>query len=87
MKEQFMYVCEVCGTAYEDADDALECENSHKELDYDEFLQEHSPDYKNPLYLTILNEDGEPIRYKNITEQSNNLFDFLQNFWYTIYRK
>lgn len=66
MKEQNMYVCEACGSAYTNAEAAKKCEETHIGLANSILVQEFNKDYEYPLYLTVVGDDGIEIRYKYI---------------------
>lgn len=63
MKEQKLYVCELCGTQYKDKDKALECEEVHKVIGKIKNVSYHANgDYPDRVEISF--SDGKRIWYK-----------------------
>lgn len=65
MKEQKLYICETCGSAYGTEVEAITCENFHKTIEDTITSKEYVSDYKYPLYISVKGEDEE-VLYKFI---------------------
>lgn len=69
MKEQSMYICETCGSAYIYKEDARLCEQMHGRLEDVILEKRYDPHYKYPLYLIVLDKETEQeVKYKFIGE-------------------
>ena len=71
MKEKILYVCEECGSKYEDKESALKCENAPpKELEI--VKRCYCTCESVPKYLEVQTETGETFMYsRNIRGQIN----------------
>lgn len=62
MKEETIYVCEICGCDYETKKDALKCENNHVKAE--EIIgfcyRGHS---EIPSYIDVKMSDGRVVKY------------------------
>ena len=71
MREISQYICEICGTSYSDRDEAIECEQSHKnmrgivEKKYQPFTVDRSG---YPLKICAEFTDGKRVWYKKVAE-------------------
>lgn len=61
-----MYICGVCGSAFESQREAECCESSHTGLANSILVQEFHKDYEYPLYVTAVADDGKVVKYKYI---------------------
>ena len=67
MKEQTLYICEICGTQYKNKKSALDCEKNHhvpiqvrqSYCHFGKCLQDGYPDR-----IEIVFDDGEILTYK-----------------------
>lgn len=64
MKESKYYICELCGTKFNDKDKCIKCESSHRKIDTVKPKYYYGGQRKPVLFITF--EDGKTVEYKPI---------------------
>ena len=66
MKEQKLYICELCNTSYNSKEKCRECEQGHKkamEVVDQIFISINNNNKGYPTYITVKMADGEIVKY------------------------
>lgn len=66
MKEQKLYICELCNTSYKSKEKCRECEKGHKkamEVVDQIFISINNNNKGYPIYITVKMADGEIVKY------------------------
>lgn len=66
MKEQKLYICELCNTSYNSKEKCRECEKGHKkamEVVDQIFISINNNNRGYPTYITVKMADGEIVKH------------------------